>query len=196
MCSGLQWTFCQHIVQARITFPRVRTLSGRSVENQEAREKGQGAARDFPRCLNLPGMRTKKKSQANNSLKSLCLNSPLQKSVFLFVTFYHFDECMGSSCCTLLSKKKETRRCRCDAACKAPRKQIVVGTRRELPRCCLRPGGVKIQYKRLNAGVCGGQTTSSTTIKITQRVLRVFFHRDVLVPHALLSHWLKCGLHP
>lgn len=53
-----------------------------------------------------------------------------------------------------------------------PENQIVVGTRRELPRCCLRPGGVKIRYKRLNAGVSGGQTTSWTTIKITQRVLR------------------------
>lgn len=53
-----------------------------------------------------------------------------------------------------------------------PENQIVVGTRRELPRCCLRSGGVKIRYKRLNAGVSGGQTTSSTTIKITQRVLR------------------------
>lgn len=42
-----------------MTFPRVRTLSGHSVENREAREKGQGAARDSPRCLNLAGMRTK-----------------------------------------------------------------------------------------------------------------------------------------
>lgn len=42
-----------------MTFPTVRTLSGRSVENREAREKEQGAARNSPRCLNLPGMRTK-----------------------------------------------------------------------------------------------------------------------------------------
>lgn len=122
MCSGLQWTFCQHIVQARMTFPRVRSLSGRSVENREARETGQGAARDSPRCLNLPGMRTKKKSKAHNSLKSLRLSIPVQKSVFPFVTFYELDECMRNSCCTLLFKKKETRRCRCDAACKATRK--------------------------------------------------------------------------
>lgn len=64
----------------------------------------------------------KKKSKAHNSLKSLRLSIPVQKSVFPFVTFYEMDECMRNSCCTLSSKKKETRRCRCDAACKATRK--------------------------------------------------------------------------
>lgn len=122
MCSGLQWTFRQHIVQARMTFPRVRTLSGRSVENREAREKGQGAARDSPRCPNLPGMRTKKQPKAHNSQKSLRLSIPVQKSLFLFVTFYRLEECTRNSCCTFSSKKKESRRCRCDAACKATRK--------------------------------------------------------------------------
>lgn len=47
-----------------MTFPRVRLLSGRSVENREARERGQGAARDSPRCLNAPGMKTKKAEDA------------------------------------------------------------------------------------------------------------------------------------
>lgn len=31
-----------------------------------------------------------------------------------------------------------------------PENRNVVGTRRELPRCCLRPGGVKLTYKSLN----------------------------------------------
>ncbi|XP_034733616.1 taste receptor type 1 member 1-like [Etheostoma cragini] len=33
--------------------------TGSSVENREARDRGQGAARDSPRCLNAPGMKTK-----------------------------------------------------------------------------------------------------------------------------------------
>lgn len=40
-------------------FPKPSLLSGRSVENREAKDRGQGAARDSPRCLTAPGMKTK-----------------------------------------------------------------------------------------------------------------------------------------
>lgn len=74
-----------------------------------------------------------------------------------------------NSCCTLLFKKKVG-----DAGVtqlvRPPENPAVVGTRRELPRCCLRPGGVKILYKRLNAESVVAEP--SITRKITQRVLR------------------------
>lgn len=40
-------------------FPKTQFLSAESVENREAREQGQGAARDSPRCLTEAGMKTK-----------------------------------------------------------------------------------------------------------------------------------------
>ncbi|KAL7399500.1 hypothetical protein ABVT39_025491 [Epinephelus coioides] len=40
-------------------FPKPSPLSRSSVENREARDRGQGAARDSPRCLTAPGIKTK-----------------------------------------------------------------------------------------------------------------------------------------
>lgn len=51
--SELQSAYGQHIVSAGLTL-RPSLLSGKSVENREARDRGQGAARDSPRCLSAP----------------------------------------------------------------------------------------------------------------------------------------------
>lgn len=62
-------------------FPKPAALSGSSVENREARDRGQGAARNSPRCLNAPRMKTKNWWR---SIAKELLSVNFSKSLMLF----------------------------------------------------------------------------------------------------------------
>lgn len=66
-------------------FPKASALSSSGVENREAKDRGQGAARDSPRCLSAPGRRTKPVSLKRQRMTQ-CSFSPT--SLRLFPSFY------------------------------------------------------------------------------------------------------------
>lgn len=154
----LQSAHCFSLYDFPKSSPPFRSQCGKS--------RGEGAGtRGGPRFSSVPQRawyEDKKKPKTHNGLRILTPSHFSSVSVLLFVKCSKLDERRHNRCCTFLIQRKQLGWSRDSLQVwyfPPPENRDAVGACRELPRCCLRPVGVKIIYKRLNTEVNCGHTT-------------------------------------